>query len=170
MGNSHLHGSPSPPSSSCLLIRVQFNEFHSVSPSFPSSPVISSSSSLSAPTATSASVTVPISSYIIYSFTISYQRYIWKISKRFSEIKALRKSLLSSTDSSELQTLILEIEFPKNHFRINSKPNKLLERGELCARFIETIGSHEQILRDLRFRRFLEIGRVVSRPFCSPLH
>ena len=151
-------------SSSRLLIRVHFNDFHSISSSSPSPSI--SSSSLATPAAdTSPSVTFPTSSYILYTFTISYQRYIWKISKRFSEIKALRKYLLSSAESPAAQALILDIEFPKNHFRINSKPNKLLERGELCARFIETIGSHEHILRDLRFRRFLEIGRVAS-PLC----
>jgi hypothetical protein len=162
MGNnhSHLHASPS---SSPQLIRVKFNGFHSISHSSLPSTNISSSSTASG--AVSAAVASPIApSYILYSFTISYQRYIWKISKRFSEIKSLRKYLISSAERIETGESILEIEFPKNIFRINTKPNKLLERGEMCARFIEIVGSHEHILRDIKFRRFLEIGRVGFSP------
>lgn len=103
---------------------------------------------------------LPSFSYILYIFTISYQRYVWKISRRFSEIKAIRKYLLQISDS--ISDFILKLNFPKNHFRIITKPNRLLERGELCARFIELLGSNETILKDFRFRRFLGIGKVSS--------
>jgi hypothetical protein len=117
-----------------LLIRVQFHEFREIN----------------------GNLTNTRLPYILFIFTISYQRYSWRLSKRFSEIKSIRRYLSQSLFSEFVQ----QIPFPKNLFRIQSQPNKLLERGQLIAHFLEAVGSQEEILRDAQFRRFLEIGTV----------
>jgi hypothetical protein len=126
-----------------LLIRVQFHEFRQIN----------------------GNLTNTRLPYILFIFTISYQRYSWRLSKRFSEIKSIRRYLSQSLFSEFVQ----QIPFPKNLFRIQNQPNKLLERGQLIAHFLEAVGSQEEILRDAQFRRFLEIG-TVSRLFflCLP--
>lgn len=93
--------------------------------------------------------------FIRYKIFLSYQRYRWFIYKRFSEIKLLRKYLLKYYFHE-----VINLIFPKNYFQINSKPNKLLERGKGIALFIQYVASYEKILNDPHFRRFLEIGMV----------
>jgi hypothetical protein len=95
------------------------------------------------------------SSFIVYTFSVGYCRYQWKINKRFHEFKVLNKYL-----QKKYPNTMNEISLPSSTPFSSPSTDGLTKRGTDLAIWIEFITFNELIFDDKEVKIFLEIGAV----------
>lgn len=106
-------------------------------------------------------------SFYVYTFTLGYRRYQWKIQKRFHEFKVLdkylRKKYPNIMDSS------ISLPYSSSIFSSTTTSDGLTKRGIDLAAYIEFITQNDSIFNDKEVKLFLEIG-AVSTVFMISIH
>lgn len=100
--------------------------------------------------------------YDSFIFIIKYQRFYWKISKRFSDVLALDSRL-----AKHFPEKIDRIKCPRKYRKIFWTHNEALltRRANDLVAYLQTLLDDKEIFESEWMREFLEIGEVISL-FC----
>ena len=95
---------------------------------------------------------------MVFELTISHQRYTWKVYKRYNELIDLH---------NRVKRVLFEgghnIHPPKSKMKLvwNRHNVKILrKRGEETAKYLENLGTIEQLWQSKELMEFLEISKV----------
>jgi hypothetical protein len=104
--------------------------------------------------------TIWLSGVVVFEFSVGFQRYTWKLFKRYKEVYELY-SLLSDNFPS-----IKGTSFPPRQFQLwkSLDESALLVRGESIAEYLETIAMFPEIMKSEIFWDFLEVSRKCFAP------
>lgn len=90
-----------------------------------------------------------------YKIEIKYSNYKWYIIKEYSNIKELRLYLLKNYKKYHLR-----LNIPIIKYKISLKEEKIKQKGQVITKYIQDLTSMKEIFHDIKFRQFIEIGKV----------
>jgi hypothetical protein len=95
--------------------------------------------------------------FVVYEFDVAYQRYRWRLKKRYHEAYSFYSSMFIKYGS-----LVHSSPFPPRQYQLwrELDDDTLLERGRQVSVYLESLGCYQQCLSDSDFWLFLEVGKV----------
>jgi hypothetical protein len=101
--------------------------------------------------------------FVVYQFHLGYQRYEWRIFKRFNEVHELYSHMISKHRNTTRH-----IPFPPRYYQLwrTLEESTVKERGEKIAIYLETLATYQECLNDPKFWEFLEVGKVSEILMC----